>query len=534
MKRSTTFYTITLIALLYSSSSSSYSYPDPRYKTTFSYDDPLKNYRNYGPAPTFPMGSRVPSHSWHSTVSSRYSISLTAEAIKKFSKFTTTSEWDSYFAKGARGLSAHLWDQAHRNNLFSQYSLYKFSSFREYIAGLEGYHEAMVILNHQITHDPKLAGELSRISTGYRENAKDFIIKEAQKSGPIVAKKHEEFSRAQQAAIAKQRQEIALREKQATATIQEQREQHVAATMQTQKDDLIAIAAAGKAIQKNESWHKGNMRNRANAIEKTIQEDFRSDTRHYTILSETQSLLQTIGLNDSDFTQCHGNTIQHVIHNEFVTNLNRTALLHTRHGNNPEVRQILESAVEFTHVGIAYNNAGHVKQAMEISNFVSALVDYGLAVAQGLKDAAINVAHSVLHPIDTVKNIARTAKIAGYYLGKVLGEIIYVEVTEGIDPVDDQQRFLRYDQNIQAMSNAICKQYEQLSGPEMVRAATSIAAETWLTAKCLGAAKTFYERAHAKALELASKVEQGIEPLPNYWHQPKALKCLSLTKRLKL
>jgi hypothetical protein len=452
--------------------------------------------------------------------SSFYSVSLPADVIKKCSSFTA-AQWDNYFGNG---ISAHLWSQVDRNALFGRLLYYQIPSFRSYIAGLEGYHEAIVSLNHQITNDPRLAHKISHIQIDRKMNVKDFIAQEAVKSGAILAKKHEALSRAQQAAIAKQREEVA-------AAIQKQQELQVTDIVKAQTEDLAAIVDSAKAIKESQSSDKRTSNekttlNRAYVIEKTIQEDFGFKTQKHTVLPEAQSLLQSMGHDANNFTQCHGNTLQQHIHDELVTNLNKTAMFHSKYSNNPEVRQILESAVEFTEVGIAYNNAGYVKQAMAISDLVSAITDYGLAVAQGVGDGVTNVTHSVLHPIDTVKNIARTASAVGYHVGKVLYEVADITGTYMVDPVAGTDKFTVCKQNIVALYREISEKYEKLSGPEMVRAATAIATETWLTGKCLGAAKAFYSRAHTKALELATKVEQGVATAPELLASAEGLEVL--------
>jgi hypothetical protein len=514
MKFRPVFHALTLVGLLFPASSSSKrnseTYSDYHPHATFS-SNSRRNSGGDGPVVTSIATHRV-THAHHSPT---YSVSLPPDVIKKFSAFTTT-QWDNHFGNG---LSAHLWPQADRNALFGRLFYYQIPSFRAYIAGLEGYHEAIVSFNHQIKNDPSLAHKLSHIPIDPKTNVKDFIAQESLKSAVIVAKKNQELARAQQAAIVKQREEVA-------AAIQKQREQQVTDIIKAQKEDLAAVIDAAKAIKESQSGNDKVILERAYVIEKTIQEDFSSRTQKHTVLPVAHSLLQSLGHDANNFTQCRGNTLQQHIHDEFVTNLNRTAMLHAQHGNNPEVRQIFESVAEFTQVGIAYNNAGHVKQAMEISNLVSALVDYGLAVAQGLKDAVINVAHSVLHPIDTVKNIARTAKIAGYCLGKVLYVIADVELTLETDPIAGEEKLLVYQKNIQAMWHTIQEKYNETSGPEIVRAATSVTAEAFLTAECLGAAKNFYGKAHAKALELATKVERGVATAPELLASAEGLEVL--------
>lgn len=516
MKLRTASYALILAGLISPSSSLSKRNSETYYGSSATFSpNSRRTSGGDGPVATATVTPRVTRHFLHAHTSPTYSVSLPAHTIKECSAFTI-AQWDKYFGNG---LSAHLWSQADRNAVFGRLFYYQIPSFRTYVAGLEGYHEAMVNLNHKITNDPSLAYQLSHIPIDSKTSVKDFIVEEALKSAPIVAKKREDLSLAQQAAIAKQREEMAM-------ALQKQHERQVVDIIKAQKEDLTAIVDTAKIIKESQSGNDKVILDRAYVIEKTIQEDFSARTQKHTVLPIARSLLQNMGHDPNNFTQCHGNTLQQHIHDEFVTNLNRTAMFHVKHGSNPEVRQILESAVEFTHVGIAYNNAGHVKQAMEISNLVSAIIDYGLAVAQGVGDGIVNTVHALSHPIDTATNIVNAAKTVGYYLGKVLYEILDIECTFGIDPVADQQRLLAYEKNIKAINHAIHEKYEKLSGPEMVRAATAITTEAWLTGKCLGAAKTFYGRAHAKALELASKVEQGVATAPELLASAEGLEVL--------
>lgn len=438
---------------------------------------------------------------------------LSSQAIQKFSAFTTT-QWDNFFSQWA-GQSVHLLHQIDRNVIFVQFTYYQFSSFRAYIASLEGYHEAMVILNRQIAQDPKLAYNLSHISTGRKTNAKDFIIGEAQKSALIVAKKHEEFVRAQQAAIIKQQQEVA------------QHKAQVLTTMKTQQEYDEGIVEKAKLIDNFQSEQDTKLLRQAHAIQQTDKENFAMSSEKYTLLDQTHTLLQTTPYTDIDIlSECRGTATQKFVHKELITNLNRIACAQVQHRDNPMILHIAESVVEFTHLGIAYNNAGYIKQAVAISDLTAALADYGWALAQGIGDGVTNVAHSILHPVDTATNIACSAIFVSYHLGKVLYEVGNITGTYMVDPIAGIEKFKQCKQNITAIYREICEKYEKLSGPEIVKAATTIATEAWLTGKCLGAAKTFYGHAQTKALELVTKVDQGLATIPELLASAEGLEVL--------
>lgn len=421
---------------------------------------------------------------------------LSYQAIQKFSTYTIHN-WHTYF----HGPDVHQVHQETRNIIFIQFPFYQFSAFRNYIATLEGYHEAMVGLHNQIMQDKVLAKNLDRVLVRKRYSVKDFVCEQVEQSKKIIALKHEERIRIQQAAIAKHQHEIALYQKQVTATIQ------------AQQEDLTAIVDLAQSIDPQMKYTK-DLHQRAHAINKAINEKFAASSKKHTVLPVTHTLLHTTGVDGNNFAQFHGNALQQLLHDEFVTSLNRAAILHVQHGHIPGVRHIAESAVEFAQVGIAYNNAGHLTQAMEISNLVSAINDYGWAVALGIKDGTLNIVHALTHPIDTVTNIARTANTVAYFLGKVLYELGDIELTYETDPSAAEDKIRAHIQNIKAMCNAIDEKSQSLSGPEIARGVTSFVTETILTVKVLSAAKTFYTGAQSKVIEFAKKVEQGIATAP--------------------
>ncbi len=423
--------------------------------------------------------------------------SLRAHTIQKHSSFTT-SQWDNFFSNMA-GQSVHLLHQVDRNDLFCQFNLYQFPSFRAYIATLEGYHEAMVGLNNQIMQDKTLAKNLDNVFIARRSSVKDFISKEAEQSKQVLAMRHQERVRVQQAAIAKQREAIA---------------QQVTATIQAQKKDLTAIVDTARSIEKAQSPNEKAIMNRAYVIEKTIDENFASRTQKYTVLSVANPLLQALDLDADNFKQCHGNALQQHIHDEFVTNVNRASLLNERHGHISGVRHIAESAVEFAHVGMAYNNAGHVKQAMAISNLVSALNDYGWAVVQGVGDGVVNTVRTLSHPIDIVLNIGHATEAVIYHLGKVLYEVCDITGTYLLDPIAGQDKIYAYEKPIKAIYREIYEKYQSISGPEIVRGTIAFGTEAYLTAKCLDVSGKFYAKAQAKVVEFTKKIEQGLATAP--------------------
>ena len=497
----------------------SYSRPETKAEFSAEFSLPKNNFVGNGPGITVCVIPTVTTQSYQVpvvTFTPSVFSALNKQQIKFYSSLTTT-QWDNRFTKAAGGLSVHLWHPADRAVIFGQFRYYQIPSFRSYIAGLEGYHEAMVYYNHMITQDPQFAHRLSHIPTNRKENAKDFIIGEAQKSAPIVAKKHEAFVRAQQAAIAKHQQQIA------------QLRAEKAATIKSQQEHFEAVVERAKHIEQPQSEQDTRLLRYAHAIKQTIKDNFATSSERYTILPSARALLDMVPHTNGDravFAECHGTTVQKFIHEELISNLNRIVCVLDKHKDNISLQRVAQSVAEFTHIGISYNNAGYTKQAAAISDLTAALADYGWAIAQGMKDGVTNIAHAALHPIDTATNIARSAAFVGYHLGKVLYEVCDITGTYMVDPVAGTEKFAQYTQNITALYREIHEKYDKLSGPEIVRAATTIATEAWLTGKCLGAAKTFYGHAQAKAVELATKVEQGFATAPELLASAEGLEVL--------
>jgi len=438
----------------------------------------------------------------------------------------TIQEWRNYFAELNKGVHPQLLNSA----IFHQFNFYQFPVFRDYIATLPGYHEAIVFFHDRLAHDPMFAKQLASVSIGRRQNLKDFICKQVEHSKTVVAQQHEQYQRAlQQAAITKQQQEIIAKQQQEMLAQQQAValcEAQAIATIRSQQEDLAAIVGAVQSIEKPRTESEMKLVDHAKAIKAATHENFAYTTQKYQLVPSAQRLLNDVGINTNDFTQCHGTAIQHNIHNELVSNINRAAMIYTAHHHNSTVRQIAASAAEFAHIGVAYNNAGYVHEAFGVSQLTAALADYACAVAQGVKDGVTNVAHSIAHPIDTVTNITRAASTVAYFLGKVLYETADITGTYMVNPIAGTEKLTQCKQNIAAIYREIHEKYQSMTGPEMVRATTALATEAWLTGKCLGAAGKFYSRTHGKVIDFSQRVKAGFATAPELLASAEGLEVL--------
>jgi hypothetical protein len=447
--------------------------------------------------------------------------------IKIFATYTKQT-WQNHLAScDPSGLNrpAHLWSQEERNLIFKRYDFYQFPAFREYIATLPGYHEAIISIHEHIMAHKEFAKKLNKIAIHKDESVKDFIGRQVVQSEKIVQQKHEELLHKQYEERIRQEQAAMLKQQQEALAIHKQQ---VIATIQTQQEDLDTIVHMGQSIARPKTHLEQNICDRSHAIQATTDKNFSMTTEQYIILSPANALLDSLKLNVKDFTQCHGNAIQQHIHKEIVTSVNRLGNLYQRYGQNAEIEHITRSAAEFAHVGIMYNNAGYVTHAMTLSDLVSAFGEYGSAygaaflcgLGDGVIESARHVAEVVKNPIDTAVDLAHTAATVGYYLGKFCYEALEIRVLYVINPcAANEKAVMHLDamlKNIEAVRIAIGAKWQNKSGTEIVRDATATlttaAIDTFLTKKSLGAAEKFFRYAKGKSIDLVKKIKQGAAP----------------------
>ncbi len=195
---------------------------------------------------------------------------------------------------------------------------------------------------------------------------------------------------------------------------------------------------------------------RSNAFSTMMSDDrsLQNVSKSYGIKSNIRQLLGRYGYDNGQFTQCFGNQLQQVIHQESLDILNRIdGLLH-----DSLLYDHQEALVDFTAAMVDYNHAGMADKAMAIGDLCWTLLDYGQAIAEGAALGIYSAARDILtNPIEATVSIVAGKQVLAFQLCKVLYNVAEIGVTAIHDSKRAQEEWNKYTEPLNNLIDAINK-----------------------------------------------------------------------------
>ncbi len=255
--------------------------------------------------------------------------------------------------------------------------------------------------------------------------------------------------------------------------------------------------------EQSETYQHDRFKKRAQALAKILDGNTIRQQKRYTVTTGAHNLLVQANISVTKFTSCTGNQIQHILHAEFVTMLNEAG----SEQFGAKQYHITKTFVNFIDVGHAYNQANQIIKATTVADYCWSFLDCIKACGEGVIEGAVNIAHAVRHPIETIQHIASSVTTAGYFLGKIVLEVMEINRLEFLHKKEEaatrSQEFL---QNIERISVAIYEQLRRMPPRELVRRGTAMVTETYLTGKCLKALGSFFQQAKKSLSSLPNRL----------------------------
>jgi len=230
--------------------------------------------------------------------------------------------------------------------------------------------------------------------------------------------------------------------------------------------------------------------------------------KKYELTSKGETLFRDLELDNKAFVCLYGNQFQHALHSEFVDLANRAGLLYFQ-TTNSEALKFSQEIATFSDVGSSHLKTGYILQAVYTADFCWALLDCGVAFAEGAFQAVKNIGNQLRHPIVTAANVGGSIFMAGYYLGTMLAILIDDGILSFIDPKELERRMARRVGPISETLDAIEDTLKSITPRDVVKESTTFIVEGWLTGKILSASAKFFKEAKTSIFEMAKKLIKG-------------------------
>ncbi|MEX0940513.1 MAG: hypothetical protein WDZ41_04080 [Candidatus Babeliales bacterium] len=219
----------------------------------------------------------------------------------------------------------------------------------------------------------------------------------------------------------------------------------------------------------------------------------------YLVSADSKYLLTECGIKNTEFDQFYGNSVQHKLHQEFINIIDKAGWLYKKHYQKPEVKNLSQHIVQFADVGREYNRAGAIAKAITIADCCWGLLDCGIGIAEGAAQGIGNTANTILHPIETIKNMTDLITAAGKGLGKVINFVF--------EAGTDLDKYQTLQPKALALYNALQERLKQATVRDVAREVTSFGVEMYLTGKLTKVTHNFLRDAKGRAKKAIKAIE---------------------------
>ena len=221
-------------------------------------------------------------------------------------------------------------------------------------------------------------------------------------------------------------------------------------------------------------------------------------SKSYNLDNNIKQLLNKYGHDTAYFTQCCGNQLHHVIHQESLD------LLH--HIDHLSPHSILydhqEALIDFTVAMVDYNHEGLTDKATQIADFCWTLLDYSQAVAEG---AALGIQSTVTdilnNPIEATLSIVASKPLLAYQLSKVLYNVADISLTAITNLDHAKDKWGKYTQPLNAIIDQIYN--KEVSLRDAVKNGTALIVGVTAQSRLIGGLGKFCNTIKQKSITFA-------------------------------
>lgn len=229
-------------------------------------------------------------------------------------------------------------------------------------------------------------------------------------------------------------------------------------------------------------WHSHytipRLHNRAQALYSILHKSESYTTKAYRLNSEFKKLHRHNSALLEDLSQCYGNALQQVLHQEFVDIANMSGektITLSLHSNFDDV---MPQAIEF---GLQANKAGFIEQASKLADICWAMIDVAQAISEGVVEGGKEVfttAYNVcMHPVQTAGHLLNSIATLGHVMahaGGMVNELFYYYVT------DYEQFYLRQHEIADFLVEIGYKATKDVTSRDLIKQTSKLITETLL------------------------------------------------------
>jgi hypothetical protein len=224
-------------------------------------------------------------------------------------------------------------------------------------------------------------------------------------------------------------------------------------------------------------------------IQQYKNKEFIWSEKTYTISANAQNLIVQNHYSVSDYTRLYGMQLQHSAHHECLDIIEQL----TRNQQKP----IIPVLVNFVEAGRVYNQAGFVNKAYAFLDVCWVVLDYTAAIGEGIIEGVASNIHAMMHPIETMHNLAQLIVVGSHCLSKVLAFYGEIFIWRDVD------RLIAMSDEFDAVYNALVS-YIKEHPSDAVKQASSCITQALLMHNGMKALHSFFEHA---ALQLPHYIE---------------------------
>ena len=173
----------------------------------------------------------------------------------------------------------------------------------------------------------------------------------------------------------------------------------------------------------------------------------------------------------------YGNSLQHVLHGEFVDIVDQIAPIHTQCRHIPNMNGLTTFAVQMAGIGVAYNKEGATACASLIADACWVVMDCIAAAIEGIEEGVINTVDMVMHPLEAVCSLGRGIKVLGNYHFAMMVNIGQAELYKDTDFRCPPDNFHEKIVRMQQVHDRLHAAAAQLKARDCVKGATLFATE---------------------------------------------------------
>ncbi len=227
--------------------------------------------------------------------------------------------------------------------------------------------------------------------------------------------------------------------------------------------------------------HQNILLLRSNALS-SLKSNQKLTTEEYSLSQKVNGYLDDHFIDKEFFKICYGNALQQEVHSEFV-DISIIAAGYWYKLSCKKQSNLISAIAYLTEAGMIFNHVEKVHNALMLADACWFLLDCIQGIGEGIVDASRNTFYTILHPTDAIKNMLCSAKICGYYIGKLAIEICDLSYLSFMEPKKCYEKMYIWHQDISCVCQALIEKCKALPARDIVKTVTAIGLEYYATSK---------------------------------------------------